>query len=418
MSIERLTSVVRDPQIAPTDLTISLARAVCQQRQLPIATRQGALEMLRLWNQYVNANNVTTDPYQLRAHLEGFASQASEPGSEQPPLEVDKRPLTELRTPDDLTPEEYVGKYIGINPGILVDPRVILYGGSARALLKSMCPRNQFTEKSYKAEVPVSDTDLMIIASDLKDITGIASTYGVEPKDTKIVPGARDAITQYIGGVTLTMDQVAISNGDIYFTQQALEDSGNGVVRFTGAEQPLFGKYAVQQPNGNMFILPKGMYPGLSMLLRGRASEFPISRENLDAISTHLDREWLNLLMIKLLTMSDPNQRDTAILHWHQVAKDIKSTVTESPAKFLEELLNKFPKYIYGKTANIFDASAQARWFVGKLVKQMGEQIQHSEPWQGTYPNTYTPSSIVLRPYEGNSDLRSFWDVYEHYKSS
>lgn len=418
MPIERLTYIAKNPQIVSEDLAIELANDVRQQRELPIARRRKALEMLRRWSQYVSANNVTAEPFQLRAHLEGFASQALEPNLEQAPFEIQRRSLIGLRTPDDLTPEQYVERHMGTNPDILTDSRVILYGGSTRALLKSLCSQNRLTEEHYKAEVPVSDKDLMIVASDHDEVIAIASNYGVEPKDTKIVPNAVDSITQYIGGVTLTMDQVAITDGQIFYTQQALADAGNGIVRFTGAEQPLFGKYAVQQPNGSMFILPKGMYPGLAMLLRSRAREFPISRENIEAISTHLDREWLNLLMIKLLTMSDPIQRDAAILHWHQVAKDIKSTVTDSPAKFLKELLNKFPKYIYGKSANIFDASAQARWFVGKLVKQIGEQIQHSEPWQGTYPNTYTPSSIVLRPYEGDSDLRSFWDVYEHYKSS
>jgi len=154
------------------------------------------------------------------------------------------------------------------------------------------------------------------------------------------------------------------------------------------------------------------------MLLRGKGSEVVVSQENIDAEKENIGRYWLVLLFVKIFNMSDEGKKEEAVLQWYQVAKDIGSTESASPEAFFTELTEKFPGFSYGKKDNDFDLEAQTRWLIGKLVHRGQESVTGTKSFdEQSLPQSYTPANIILREYEGQSDLGEFWNTVEKYKN-
>lgn len=247
----------------------------------------------------------------------------------------------------------------------------------------------------------------------------LASAYeGSNPsRRTKIVHDVEEQICHYIETVDVTMNQIMVHDGQLYCTERALKDIAEGNIRACGGEKPLFGSDSVVMPDGNAYLFRNGFYRTLAMLLRNRGERIIVSQENIDAEKDNIGRYWLVLLFVKILKMAGQSEKEEAILQWHQVAKDIGSTSTDSPADFLKELAENNPEFSYFKEGSIFDTEAQTRWLIGKLVDQGRRKVEGQEL---DLPTSYTPSNIELRPYEGDSNLAEFWELlnsYTHNKS-
>jgi hypothetical protein len=192
----------------------------------------------------------------------------------------------------------------------------------------------------------------------------------------------------------------------LYTTEEALADISSGTISAVGGVQPLFGSDSYTLPNGSVYLQRSGFYRTLAMLLRGRGDRIVVSKENLDAERENIGRYWLVLLFVKLLKMSDTSRREEAILQWYQVARDIGSTATATPGDFLGELMEKFPEYSYLQKGQTFDTETQTRWLIGKLADQGRLKVIGAK---NMVPETYTPTEITLRPYEGDRNLQTFW---------
>ena len=159
-------------------------------------------------------------------------------------------------------------------------------------------------------------------------------------------------------------------------------------------------------PDGNVYLFRNGFYRTLAMLLRNRGERIIVSQENIDAEKDTTGRYWLVLLFVKILKMANQAEKDEAILQWHQVAKDMGSTTTDSPVNFLQELAEGYPEFFHFKKGNVFDTEAQTRWLIRKLASQGRKRVIGQE---FVLPTTYTPANIERRPYEGDRNLVRFW---------
>jgi hypothetical protein len=385
-------------------IPIEMARVIRHDDSLTPEQKQSALGLVREWVVYAKEHDVQTeDPFLLRAHLEDFAIQAVQESSPEQAPTIQTYPLEGLRLPDGTSPESIISTVT--DPQSIHDNRVLIYGGAARAIAKLFVITQQGADRELLTpELPLSDIDMMISGSE--HAAEIAEHYGSDLAGTKIIQDPIDHIKKYITSVDVTMNQCVVYNGQLYVTEEALSDISSGTVSAIGSVKPLFGSDSYKLPNGSVYLERSGFYRTLAMLLRGRGERILVSKENLAAERENIGRYWLVLLFVKLLKISDANRRDEAILQWHQVARDIGSTETETPSDFLDELMEKFPEFSYLQKGQTFDTETQTRWLIGKLADQGRLKvigIHH------TVPETYTPTEITLRPYEGNPNLQIFW---------
>jgi hypothetical protein len=413
---EKLKTAMNNKESELESLPLSVAKIIRTDETLDFEQKKQAIELVKRWIQYVDEKSVdTSDLYVLRSHIESFAGTVSGVEQQEVNEEIGSVPVESISAPDERGAGEILGEIT--NPEILKDPRIIVYGGAARALLRAYgLQQGMGDEALFNAELPISDIDMMVVGS--QDAAEIASKYGSDLSGIKIVQDAESEISKYFGSVDTTMNQVIVHDGELRFTQSALEDASNGLIRARGSEKPLFDRDSIALPNGEAYLLRSGFYRTLAMLLRGKGSEVVVSQENIDAEKENIGRYWLVLLFVKIFNMSDEGKKEEAVLQWYQVAKDISSTESASPEAFFTELTEKFPGFSYGKKDNDFDLEAQARWLIGKLVHRGQESVTGTKSFdEQSLPQSYTPANIILREYEGQSDLGEFWNTVEKYKN-
>lgn len=105
------------------------------------------------------------------------------------------------------------------------------------------------------------------------------------------------------------MNQVAIHNGELLFTDQTLNDTKEGNIRLIGSDDPLFGPDGIILTDGNVYLNQKRLYRGISFLLRGKGKRLIISQENIEAEKDNIGRYWLIILFMKILPIEDEGRR-------------------------------------------------------------------------------------------------------------
>ncbi len=407
MDYERIQNTVQNKEIDITDIPLKIAQMIRSDESLSREQKQDAIVLVRAWCDYAAEHEeIEHDPFLLRTALEEFAGTTFAPKNESSPVVLHEVDLSEAAFPEGNSIEEMFGSELA---RASVDERVILYGGVARAIAKAhLVAIGKCPEAFFLPELPISDVDLMVVAKEGVMVDEVVAEYGSDLSGTKVVTEAIPAIERQLEETDVTLNQVAVHDGVLYMSEGFVADTQSGTIRLSSKEKPLFGSDNIPLPNGESYILRSGFYRALAVLLRGRGSEIVVSKENLEAEKEHIGRYWLVLLFVKLLKMKDVARRDEAILQWHQVARDIGFTTTSSPAEFLKELQNKFPEYSAFKKNGTFDIEQQTRWLIGKLVSR-GRDTVLGTSFQYAVPETYTPSNITLRPYEGDPDLTNFW---------
>ncbi len=407
MDYERIQNTVQNKETVITDIPLKIAQMIKSDESLTFEQKQEAVTLVRAWCDYAAEHEeIEHDPFLLRTALEQFASTAFAPKNESNPVVLHEVHLSEAAFPESKSINEMFGSELA---RACVDERVILYGGVARAIAKAhLVAIGKCPEAFFLPELPISDVDLMVVAKERVAVDEVAAEYGSDLSGTKVVTEALPAIERQLEETDVTLNQVAVHNGVLYMSEGFLTDTQSGTIRLASKEKPLFGSDNIPLPNGESYILRSGFYRALAVLLRGRGKEIVVSQENLDAEKEHIGRYWLVLLFVKLLKVNDMARRNEAILQWHQVARDIGSTTTSSPAEFLRELQAKFPEYTGFKKNGAFDIEQQTRWLIGKLVSRGRDDVLGTATGY-VVPESYTPANISLRPYEGSRDLTDFW---------
>jgi hypothetical protein len=339
-------------------LPLSFAKIVrIEIKELSAEQKKNVIVVIKNWINYVKGNNLQSmaDPFTVRFHLNEFAKR--EFGQPKEPVQFETIELENLKS-DGKSFREIISEVT--NGDILDNKEVSIYGGTARLALKI------FAGVDVSSELPINDIDLI---TNSKNPEEIAKKYEVDLAGTKIIDGdLLEATKDLADNVDCTMNQVAIIDGKLFYTKQALEDVQNGVIRLLGKNDPLFGSEGIQLSDGNIYLTRSGFYRTLSFLLRGKGEKVLVSKENLEREKDNIGRYWIVMLFVKLLKMQDKEKLDEAVVNWYLIAKQIGSTNTNSPFEFLNELLIKFPEMAnYGKEDR-FDANAQVRWLIGKLT--------------------------------------------------
>ncbi len=409
---DKFKNVIEDKRLNLEDLPLSVAKFIREDKELSVEQKKQAIKLVRDWSEYAKRNNVESeDLFMLRAHLEAFAETFFGDKKEIKQEELKSVEIKNIRNPDGGNIE---GLLSGVtNPEILNDPKVVVYGGVARTILRAHAlSMGKGSSDEFKEELPISDVDMMIVGGAGADET--AKKYGSDLTGTKVIIDPTSEINRYIDTVDLTINQTVVHKGMLMYTEEALNDLSNGVIRVAGSSKPLFGRDSVRLPNGDVYLYRGGFYRALAALLRGRGKRLVVSRENLEREKDNIGRYWLVVLFVKLLKIKDPARQDRAILGWHQAAKDIGSTNTETPDEFLSELFKKFPGFSYGKAGENYGPEEQARWLIGRLVKRGNEAVTSQGVTLGL-PDSYTPVDIFLREYEGDRDLTKFRKILTEY---
>ncbi len=357
--------------------------------------KQASLELVRAWVNYVKDNDVPEDnPYAIRYHITQFA--AKELGEVHTFGELHEVDLAQL-IQDGVSYEEILSAHV--SPDILYDQDVAIVGGAARIALK------MHAGVDIRTELPINDIDAVITA-ETDDVSKKADSYGVDLTDTKIVDGdVRTALEGLVSNVDCSINQVAIHNGKLLFSQKALEDIKEGTIRLLAKNDPLFGAEGVILSDGHTYINRVGFYRGLSFLLRGKGDRLKVSQENIDREKDSIGRYWQILLFVKLLPMQDEEARYKAVGHWHDIAHRLGVTKSVGPEEFLAELMKKFPDTSAG-SKNTYDAVAQARWIVERLINSAIGRLYDTEEFVS--PETYTEADLTLSETIADYDYRSF----------
>jgi hypothetical protein len=360
-----------------------------------IEMRHQAIGLVRNWVEYAKRQDLSDDnPYLIRHHITRFASETF--GRQHEYVNLSSVDIGKVCT-DNFTYEELVEAFVP--PEIITDKDVAIIGGTARLALK------MYAGIEIQDELPVNDIDT-IISTD-SDIPQKAEKYGVDLTGAKIIDGGiSEVLPDIITNFDCTMNQVAVYDGKLLFSEQALKDIKEGNIRLIAKDDPLFGSEGIVMPDGNVYLNRNGFYRGLSFLLRGKGKKLIVSQENIDAEKDNIGRYWLVMLFVKILTMKNEGKQKDAIANWHEIARRIGSTDTPDPESFLNELTDKYPEmYRYGENGS-FDTDAQVRWIIGKLAKKAFNSIR--EPREVILPTTYTKADLQLTDSVEEYDYNSF----------
>lgn len=350
---------------------LSVAKAVAQEKALSLEARRELISTVRAWTDYARENEVKeNDLFSVRWHLEQFA-QGHFNTKETTDLEILSAPIKSLELPSGESFKSYVQGIAG--EGIFDDPNVAIFGGTSRTALKLYGAEQahldlESTQKLLDSELPLNDVDIILNKS---AVTG-DSRFTADLAGTRIVNDIQQDMQELLQNIDCTFNQSLIHEGKLYFTQEALNDAREGIVRFTDKEDALFGAEVEVLPDGKKYINRKGLYRAFAFLLRGKAEKFPIHKDNLASEIPHMGRYWVVLLMVKLLPMKDDVKRRKAASRWFNLAKKLEATTASTPREFLQELLVQHPEMQSlvagrGKTSETkFDS--QVRWLAGKLV--------------------------------------------------
>lgn len=374
-----LQDIVED-QPEPAMLPIVLARAM-HASGVDVNRQRAGLDIVRNWVDYASECQVQSDnPFAIRHHISRFAAQElGEQRSYETLQEVD---ITGLQS-NGLSYVEALSRQV--SPSILADPDVALIGGAARLALK------MHAGVDVRAELPISDVDA-VMTSKTKDVAQKAAEYTIDLSGAKIVDGdVRSALDSLATNFDCTMNQAAVYDGRLFFSERALRDVKDGAIRLVAKNDPLFGSEGVRLADGNVYVNRVGFYRGLSFLLRGKGDHLVVSQENIEREKDAIGRYWQIMLLVKLLPMKDEVARAQAIGQWHQIAYDMGSTETSNAEEFLDELAEAYPNS-RGGNKQVFDANAQARWIINKLVNQAVLSLYEQEEF--TPPATYTEAAL------------------------
>lgn len=385
------------------NLPLKYARILREEtRGLDEQTRTRAINMIRDWVTYANTHKLNSeDLFSLNYHLKQFIRERdNQPESA---IHLEHRPLSTISGLSHVLDKE-IGTYT--DPSITQASNVALVGGPARIALKTLAGISTDSER------PISDIDAVISIEN--DPDEIANTWDLDIADTKLVSGdIAEALPKLLAEFDCTLNQVAIHNGELYFTEQALEDITNGAIRILPNNKAPFAPEAIRTPEGHPYLTPNGFYRGLSLLLRDKGQHLIVSKENLEAEHQHIGRYWLVVLFVKILPMQHERARAQAIGHWHDLAKQIGSTQTASPEAFLHELMAAHPEMKRYKDARkgTFDQDKQIRWLIKKAVQHNVESLTPNSP--RVLPSTYTETQLTKNPNTTPVDLEHFMSEVE-----
>ncbi|MFH1233927.1 MAG: hypothetical protein V1649_04770 [Patescibacteria group bacterium] len=377
-----------------------------QTTHLDAEIRKQAIELIRKWISYAERHNVSdADPFSVRYHISKFAQETF--GKKRERIELETAEIDEV---------SYKGKSYQdmiepfVSSEILRDKDVAVIGGTARLALK------MHAGVEIEDELPISDVD--IVVSTDANIPATAQKYKVDLLGAEIVDGnVRNALPEMIANFDCTMNQVAVHDGKLLFSKQALQDIKEGNIRPIAKDDPLFGSKGVTMPDGNVYLNRYGFYRGLSFLLREKGKRLIVSKENIEAEKNNIGWYWLVMLSVKILPMKNDSARRDAIANWHEIARRIGSTQTEGPESFLKEMMAQYPKTrAYSGTKGAFDTEAQVRWIIGKLTSKAVDEIYGSEIM--ALPSTYTEANLELAKNVADYDLNSFMQTVKSISES
>ncbi|HEY0010887.1 MAG TPA: hypothetical protein VGB97_03180 [Candidatus Paceibacterota bacterium] len=363
-------------------VALSVAKAVAQERKLTPDMRKDLISTVRAWTEYAEDKGVRDDDlFMVRWHLEHFAQQRFN-SREASDLDLQSTAIDHLVLPSGETYKEYVEGVAGGE--IFEDRNVAIFGGTSRAALKLHAAsqaglETEQTAALLKPELPLNDIDIIVSKAAL---TG-QSQFTADLAGTRVVEDIETDIPSFLKDIDCTFNQSIIHQGKLFYTPQALQDALNGTIRFTDKEDALFGSEIDVLPDGKKYINRKGLYRGFAFLLRGKAQEFPIHKDNLNAEVPKMGRYWVVLLMVKLMSMKDEAKRKEAIGAWYNLAHQLHATTAESPKEFLEELVTKHPEMlsmVVGREKEQeakFDA--QVRWLSTKLIDRSIDAVTNPE---------------------------------------
>lgn len=366
------------------DIPLTLAQYL-RKAEVPYEIKHKGYAVLRQWVDYQLSHPFDyDDPFAVRYHVANFAAETS--GIHQEAVELCSVGIDGLADVNGYSLRDAISTIT--DPKIMQDQSIAVIGGTARLALKMLAGVD------VQSELPISDVDA-VISTDV-DVRSYAEAYGVDLAGAKIVDGdIRSLLPTMLANFDCTMNQVALYNGTLYYTQQALDDIKDGKIRLIVKNDPLFGSEGMVMPNGNVYINKTGFYRGLSFLFRGKGKELVVSQENIDNEATEIGRYWLVMFHVKIMPMKDCEARKRAITAWYETAHKMGATNTANPDEFFDELMELFPDTRLGsKDEKEFNAHSQARWIIGKLVSASIARIYGNE--QIVLPETYTPANITL----------------------
>ena len=358
--------------------------------------RKEAVGLIRSWADYAKKHGVSdADPFSVRYHITHFAEESF--GKQREHVALQEVGIGDV-SQGGSTYEQAIAPFV--SPEILDDQNVAVVGGTARVALK------MHAGVTIKDELPINDVD--IVVSTDADIPATARKYKVDLAGAKIIDGnVRTALPDLITNFDCTMNQVAVHEGKLLFSEKALRDTREGNIRLIAKEDPLFGSEGVLMPDGNVYLNRNGFYRGLSFLLRGKGQRLIVSKENIEREKDNIGRYWLVMLFVKIMPMKDDAARQEAIAHWHEIAKRIGSTQTEGPESFLNELMTKYPETkAYSGAEGAFDTDAQVRWLIGRLTSKAVDKIYGQE--RVDLPATYTEANLELSDTTNAYNYSSF----------
>lgn len=389
MKTEKFAQITEAAEDLAT-LPLEYARAIRTSAELEVLSydqKRAVFDYIRKWVAFTEKMHVdATNPFVVRYAVSQFA--AENLGEKPETLPLEKAAVAELHA-DGLAYAEC----LPVDRSILSDPGVAIYGGTARLGLKMLAG------VSVQSELPVNDLDLVVHTAE--DVEAKAKLYGTDLAGTRVIGGQsiEQEINLLLQGVDCSMNQCLVYNGQLYYTQQGLEDVRDGNIRILSKADPLFGFEGVPLPDGNVYINRRGFYRGLPFLLRGKGDQLLVSKENIELEKGNIGRYWLIMLSAKLLKMKNLERRDAAVCQWFSLAQELGSTTTQTPLDFLHELQAAYPGTRLHNTEEAkFDIDQQARWLINKLVSRVGNAVTGFNQQSVELPATYTPANIKLPP--------------------
>lgn len=370
-------------------IAFSVARSIIKEPELSPEIKDKLVAVARAWGDYVRENNVVSDDlFSVRFHIGRFAQQYFRT-PESRNLELISTSIDSLTMPSGELFKEHIKNIAGGD--IFNNPNVALYGGVCRLALKLLAVeqgkvKGSDAEELIKAELPINDVDIIL---NKKAVTG-EGQFSADLAGTRIVDDIETNMQGVLQNTDCTFNQSVIFNGKLYYAQEALDDACTGTITFTNKEDALFGAEIDVLKDGKKYINKKGLYRAFAYLLRGKAKQFPIYKENLELEVPNMERYWIILLVIKIISMKDRSKRNIAIENWFNLAKKLGATKEQTPKDFLQELLIKLPDMkpiVVGKGITSDDKfESQIRWLAKKLVNRSIYRITNPDgdmPIQG-----------------------------------
>jgi len=399
-----LSDTLRDAVMCCDDLTrlpLECARIAFQGLAFDSPMRRDARNLVREWVDYANEQTIPPEnPFVVREHVTRFAGlQFGREARSENLLEV---PIAGIRHKGKSF-ERILSSHV--KTAIIRDPHVAVVGGAARLALKMHAGVDDISN-----ELPLNDIDAVVSAA--TDVARKAERYGFDVTGAKIVDadgdeGMRSNIKRLMSSTDCTMNQACLYDNKLLFTEAALQDIKDGNIRLIAKYDPLFGTEGFELPEGT-YLDRKGLYRGLSFLLRGKGERLIVSQENLDLETSEIGRYWLVMLLVKLLPIKSQKARYNAIGHWHEMALRLGATEAKDPMKFFGDVYRKYPDTaMTNLNDGEYDAGAQMRWIISKLTTRAAQEL-YGGVMPPTLPTTYTPANLELAPSFRPYDLRAF----------